>query len=36
MAVATYSGVVHNGKIELSTPIDLPEGSEVYVLCLPR
>ncbi len=32
MAVATYSGVVHNGKIELSTPIDLPEGSEVYVV----
>lgn len=32
MAVATYPGVVHNGKIELSTPIDLPEGSEVYVI----
>jgi len=32
MAVATYPGVVHNGKIELSTPVDLPEGSEVYIV----
>ncbi len=31
-SIATYVGIVHNGKIELSTPVNLPEGSEVYLV----
>jgi hypothetical protein len=32
MAIARYAGVVCNGKIELTEPIQLPEGTGVYVL----
>jgi hypothetical protein len=32
MAVTTYPAVVRNGKIEPATPLDLPEGAEVYIV----
>jgi hypothetical protein len=32
MAVITYPAIVRNGKIEPVTPLDLPDGSEVYVV----
>lgn len=35
MTVLTYTGTLHNGKVELPTQANLPEGSEVYVLVAP-
>ncbi|MEZ4868809.1 MAG: hypothetical protein R3C14_46220 [Caldilineaceae bacterium] len=32
MSVATYSAIIRNGKIEPTTALELPEGSEVYVV----
>lgn len=32
----TYHGVVRKGRIKISQPIDLPEGSEVYVVATGR
>jgi hypothetical protein len=32
MTTMTYTGKLHKGKVELSSPIDLPDGSEVYVV----
>lgn len=32
----TYHGVVQKGRIKISQPIDLPEGSEVYVVATGR
>jgi hypothetical protein len=32
MAVITYPAIVRNGKVEPVTPLDLPDGSEVYVV----
>lgn len=32
MTTTTYSGKLHNGKVEPSSPIDLPEGSNVYIV----
>lgn len=32
MTVISYTGTVHKGKVEPTTPIDLPEGSEVYIV----
>jgi hypothetical protein len=32
MAVVTYRGVVRNGKVEPLSGVELPEGSEVYVV----
>jgi hypothetical protein len=28
----TYTGRLRHGKVELSSPIDLPDGSEVYIV----
>lgn len=36
MTVMTYPGRLHQGRIELDAPIDLPEGSEVYVVVKPQ
>jgi hypothetical protein len=35
MTVLTYTGKLHNGKVELATQVNLPEGSEVYVVVSP-
>lgn len=35
MTTMTYLGKLHDGKIELEYPLDLPEGSEVYVVVQP-
>ncbi len=32
MTATTYIGIVHEGRIQLTEPVDLPEGSEVYVV----
>jgi predicted DNA-binding antitoxin AbrB/MazE fold protein len=32
----TYHGIVQKGRIKISQPIDLPEGSEVYVVATGR
>ncbi|MEX1021131.1 MAG: hypothetical protein WDZ49_15840 [Litorilinea sp.] len=32
MPAVTVSGKLHKGRVELNTPIDLPDGSEVYVV----
>lgn len=32
MTVATYTGVVRDGKVELPSLVNLPEGSEVYIV----
>ncbi len=32
MAVATYVGIVREGRIHLAEPVTLPEGSQVYVV----
>lgn len=32
MTVTTYVGVVHEGRIQLLKPVDLPEGSQVYIV----
>jgi hypothetical protein len=32
MSLTTYRGIVRNGKIEPTPAVDLPEGSEVYVV----
>ncbi len=32
MTVATYPAIVRNGKVELTTPLLAPEGSEVYIV----
>jgi len=32
MSVTTYAGTVRNGKVESSIPLDLVEGSEVYIV----
>lgn len=32
MAAVTVTGTLNKGKVELSSPIDLPDGSEVYVV----
>jgi hypothetical protein len=32
MPAVTVTGTLHKGKVELSSPIDLPDGSEVYVV----
>jgi len=31
----TFAGKLQNGKVELSVPIDLPDGSAVYVIAQP-
>lgn len=31
MPASTYAGTVQNGKIELEEPVELPEGSRVYI-----
>ena len=36
MTVMTYPGRLHGGRIELDAPIDLPDGSEVYVVVKPQ
>jgi hypothetical protein len=36
MTAMTYLGRLHQGRIELDMPIDLPEGSEVYVVVKPQ
>ena len=35
MTILTYTGKLHNGKVELPTQVNLPEGSEVYVVVTP-
>src|SRR3954454_16080077 len=35
MTGMTFTGKLHDGKVELSAPIDLPEGSEVVVIAKP-
>ena len=35
MTILTYTGKLHNGKVELASQVDLPEGSEVYVVVAP-
>ena len=35
MTILTYTGKLHNGKVELATQVNLPEGSEVYVVVSP-
>lgn len=35
MTILTYTGKLHNGKVELTTQVNLPEGSEVYVVVTP-
>lgn len=32
----TYTGIVHDGRIEVALPIDLPEGSRVYIIASPE
>lgn len=32
MPAVTFTGKLVKGKVELSSPIDLPDGSEVYVV----
>jgi hypothetical protein len=32
MSLITYTGTLRNGKVELPFLLDLPEGSEVYVI----
>jgi hypothetical protein len=32
MTTLTFTGKLNKGKVELSSPIDLPDGSEVYVV----
>ena len=32
MTVVTYPAIIRNGKAEPLTPLDLPEGSEVYIV----
>ena len=32
MSISTYAGTLRNGKVEISEPIDLPDGYEVYVV----
>ena len=36
MTVMTYPGKLRKGRIELDAPINLPEGSEVYVVVKPQ
>lgn len=36
MTVMTYPGRLHGDRIELDAPIDLPDGSEVYVVVKPQ
>jgi hypothetical protein len=36
MSVATYPAIIRDGKIEPLTPIELPEGSEVYIVVQPQ
>lgn len=36
MTVMTYPGRLREGRIELDAPINLPEGSEVYVVVKPQ
>ena len=35
MTILTYTGKLHKGKIELAAQVNLPEGSEVYVVVAP-
>jgi hypothetical protein len=35
MTLATYPAIIRNGKAEPVIPLDLPEGSEVYILVQP-
>ena len=35
MTILTYTGKLHNGKVELATQVNLPEGSEVYGVVSP-
>jgi hypothetical protein len=32
LMTTTYTGKVHKGEVELPSPIDLPDGSEVYIV----
>ncbi len=32
MTVTTYTAVVRAGRVEPATPLDLPDGSEVYIV----
>lgn len=36
MTVATYPAIIRNGKVEPVTPLELPEGSEVYIVVQPK
>lgn len=36
MTTMTYLGKLHKGKVELDSLLDLPEGSEVYVVVKPN
>lgn len=33
MKVASFEGVVENGRIQLPAGVTLPEGAKVYVIC---
>lgn len=35
MVTLTYPGRLHDGKVEFTSQIDLPEGSEVYIVVAP-
>lgn len=32
MTILTYPGKLHDGKVEFTSQVDLPEGSEVYIV----
>lgn len=32
MSVSTYTGTLRDGKVEISEPVDLPDGCQVYVI----
>jgi hypothetical protein len=32
MSITTYPAIVRNGRVELMSPLEAPEGSEVYVV----
>ncbi len=35
MTILTYPGKLHDGKVEFTSQVDLPEGSEVYIVVSP-
>jgi hypothetical protein len=36
MTLSTYPAIIRNGKAEPVAPLELPEGSEVYIVVKPR